>query len=74
MAEPTSIPPDIAGIVAAWQRGDHTRAVALTRLWEARQTEQHCAVCGKRLSKANKSGYCREHRDQSPHRRKSRRA
>lgn len=66
------IHPDIAAIVAAWQQGDHARALALTRLWEARQEASYCLVpgCGKRLSKSNKSGYCLPHRNKGPRRSK----
>ena len=63
--------PDIAAIIAAWQQGEHGRAVTLTKLWEARQDDRFCAVCGKRLSKANRSGYCLQHRNHGPHRAKN---
>lgn len=64
------VPPSVAAIIAAWQRGEHGRAVTLTKLWEARQGDQFCAVCGKRLSKSNRSGHCLEHRDRGPRRAK----
>lgn len=63
-------PPDVTAIVAAWQQGDYTRAVVLTELWRAKQEAKTCPVCGKALSKANRSGYCTKHRSRAPNRRR----
>lgn len=70
--EQLEVSPDVAAIIAAWQSGDHPKALALTKLWEAHQEVRYCVVpgCGKRLSRSNKSGYCLPHRNKGPRRSK----
>lgn len=65
-------PPDVVAIIAAWQQGDYARAVVLTELWRDKQQTRTCPVCGKVLSKANRSGYCTKHRSRAPNRRRKR--